>query len=34
MPALPAETGVDLKTAGIALHLLEEDGQLVGQGAG
>jgi hypothetical protein len=31
VPALAAELGVDPKTAGLALHLLEEKGLLVGQ---
>jgi hypothetical protein len=34
VPALAAELGVDPKTAGLALHLLEEEGLLVGQGPG
>jgi hypothetical protein len=34
VPALAAELGIDPKTAGLALHLLEEEGLLVGQGPG
>jgi DNA-binding LacI/PurR family transcriptional regulator len=34
VPALGAELGVDPKTAGLALSLLEEEGLLVGQGPG